>query len=125
MRDNSQVYAENLKPRTGVTSSDTIDFGVGTDYGKTDGQNFLQVRVLEDFAGNGTVKIALQHSDNDATYSPVIEKEFSVADLKAGKMAICQSVPVGFKQYSKVDVTLSGAMTAGALTAWIGTREEA
>lgn len=126
MRDNLQVYTDKIEPRSvGIISSDIIDFGVGTDYGKTDGQNVWQVRVIEAFAGGGEVKISLQHSDDGVNYSSLIAKEFSATTLKAGTMAICQPIPVGFKRFSKTEVeVIDSGFTAGAITSWLGTREE-
>lgn len=129
MRDSLLVYADKMEPRTvGDIESDVIDFGgKETDYGKTDGHNFFQVRATSAFAGGGSLKVELHHSDDGVSFVKAVGSE-EIADtaLTAGKMVICQSIPVGFKRYSKVVATVSGAnMSGGAITAWIGTREEA
>ncbi len=131
MRDNLLVYSDKMEPRAaGASESDVIDFGEGrSDYGKSVPSNFFQVRVTEAFAsgGAGTLKVELKHSDDGTTFSTAIATDaLALTGLKAGEMLVCQPLPVGFKRYSKVVATVAtAAMTAGAVTAWIGDRMEA
>lgn len=130
MRDSLLVYTNEMKPRaTGASSSDVIDFGEGgSDYGKSVPNNFFQVRVTEAFAGTtGTLKVELQHSDDNVNFASVIATEaLPLAKLNAGALLISQPLPIGFKRYSKTNATVvTAAMTAGAITAWIGERMEA
>lgn len=131
MRDSLLIYANKMEPRaTGASESDVIDFGDGrSDYGKSIPNNFFQVSVKDTFTsgGAGTMKVELQHSDDGATFSTAIVTEaLPLAKLGAGASLICQPLPVGFKRYSKVVVTVgTAAMTAGSVTAWIGERMEA
>lgn len=131
MRDSLLVYADKMEPRAiGASNSEEIDFGEGqSDYGKSVPNNFFQVRAIEAFAsgGAGTLKVELQHSDNGTNFSTAIATEaLSLDKLGAGKQLISQPLPVGFKRYSKVVVTVGTAvMTAGAVTAWVGERMEA
>lgn len=129
MRDSLQIYTKKMEPRTvGASSTDTIDFSDQSDYGKSDTANFFQVRITEAFAGGtgAKLKVELQHSDDNSAFTTAIATaEVAVADLTAGKNMICQPLPTGFKRYSKVVATVSGAaMTGGTLTAWLGLREE-
>lgn len=129
MRDSLQIYTKKMEPRTvGALESDTLDFGGQSDYGKSDTANFFQVRLTDTFAGGSgaKLKIELKHSDDNSTFVTAISTgEIEVADLTAGKLVICQPIPTGFKRYSKVVATVSGAaMTDGTFTAWLGFREE-
>lgn len=131
MRDSLLVYADKIEPRaTGTSESDVIDFGEGrSDYGKSVPNNYFQVRATEAFTsgGAGTLKVELQHSDDGTTFSTAIATEaLPLAKLGAGDLLISQPLPVGFKRFSKVVATVgTAAMTAGAVTAWIGERMEA
>ena len=129
MRDNLQIYTKDLQPRAvAATETNTLDFGGQSDYGKSETANYFQVRVTQAFAGasGSKLKVELKHSDDNTNFVTVCASdETAVADLIACKSMICQALPVGFKRYSKVVATVSGAaMTQGALTAWLGLREE-
>jgi hypothetical protein len=130
MRDDLQTYAEKMEPRaTGVISSDVIDSGGASDYGKTPEGNFLQVQVTEEFASGGaaSLKVSLAHSDDNISYenTTLVTTDIAKADLVAGKKVLCQPLPVGFKRYSKVTAEVkTAAFTAGSISAWIGHRQE-
>lgn len=129
MRDGLLVFSD-MKPRTtGAASSEVIDFNEGkSDYGKSYPCNFFNVRVTEAFAGGegATVKVELQHSDDNSAFTTAVAGEALTVDkLTGGTLITCQSLPLKFKRYAKVVATVgTAAMTAGKISAWIGERVE-
>jgi hypothetical protein len=128
MRDGLLVFSD-MEPRsTGATSSEVIDFGEGkSDYGKSYPYNFFNVRITEAFAGEGaTLKVELQHSDDNSSFTTAVAGEALAVDkLTGGTLMVCQPLPFKFKRYVKVVATVgTAAMTAGKISAWIGERVE-
>lgn len=129
MRDGLLVFSD-MEPRAvGAASSEVIDFNEGkSDYGKSYPCNFFNVRVTEAFAGGEgtTVKVELQHSDDNSSFTTAVASETLTVDkLAGGTLVACQSLPFKFKRYAKVVVTIgTAAATAGKISAWIGERVE-
>ena len=115
MRDGLLVFSD-MEPRsTGATSSEVIDFGEGkSDYGKSYPYNFFNVRITEAFAGEGaTLKVELQHSDDNSSFTTAVAGEALAVDkLTGGTLMVCQPLPFKFKRYVKVVATVgTAAMT--------------
>lgn len=88
----------------------------------------LHVQVVEALttSAGGTLTVELQDSDNGTDFASVtpgkvITAAEAAATLVAGYTVIDQPLPSGLRRYLRLLYTIgTGAMTAGAVDAWIG-----
>ena len=81
---------------------------------------FIYAQVTEAFAGGTSITLALQESADDSTFTNVLTTHaITTAELKAGYNFKFGSVPRKLKKYLRINATVSGAMSAGKLTAFI------
>lgn len=116
--------------------SDTkLDMGTGfnewgtatiADYGETN-KMWLHVRVSTAWttSASGTLAVALQDSADNSSFAAVTpalgSAATAAATLVAGYSILRVPLPHGLRRYLKLVYTIgTGAMTAGAVDAWIG-----
>lgn len=103
----------------GVTEySDVIDFKAG---GDAIGQELtIRAVVTQDFAGTGSLTLAIQTSTDNRNWEDVIVSPTRpAAVLKAGREILCIRVPKGLERYARIEYSVSGAIAAGKITAFM------
>jgi len=116
-------------------SDNVVDMGAGynewgtatiADYGETN-KMWLNVKVNTLFAtsASGTLAVALQDSADNSSFAAVSPAlgcpATAAASLTAGLSLLRVPLPNGLRRYVKLVYTIAvGAMTAGAVDAWIG-----
>lgn len=71
---------------------------------------------------NLTVAVKLQHSDDNSAFTDAAaSKTFSVAELANGRAFYA---PVSLKRYIRLAYTVTGTVTTGAITAFMGNAQD-
>ena len=116
--DNEMMFSKNATLSASGVSTNVVDLGAnGT--GSKSGLE-LAVLVSADFAGGTSVCVTLETDDNDAfasTKTVLQTADIAVADLVKGYRFLFGCLPHGVERYVRLSYTVSGTMTAGAITA--------
>nr|8CJZ_A Chain A, Capsid Decoration Protein [Ribes]8CJZ_B Chain B, Capsid Decoration Protein [Ribes]8CJZ_C Chain C, Capsid Decoration Protein [Ribes]8CJZ_D Chain D, Capsid Decoration Protein [Ribes]8CJZ_E Chain E, Capsid Decoration Protein [Ribes]8CJZ_F Chain F, Capsid Decoration Protein [Ribes]8CJZ_c Chain c, Capsid Decoration Protein [Ribes] len=118
-KENTFSYKQAI---TGTAvSTNVIDLGVSRDIGKGVPVPII-IQVVEDFADATSLTATLQTSETENFSSATTlatSGAVPVADLTAGKQLAVQYMPLGTQRYLRVNYTVSGTATAGAVTAGV------
>ena len=115
--DNNLLFSNGQKI-TSTANSQVVDFKAP---GDAVGQELtIRVIVAEEFAGLTSMQIKLQTGDTDSTFEDVLlTPAIPAAKLKRGAEVFKVRTPGGLKRYARINYTVSGTATAGAVTAYM------
>lgn len=116
--DKQNLYSEDQAITATAVSTNVIDHSV-SEIGPGEPVEIL-AQVTEDFAGGTSVAVSLQTDDDEAfgTVETLVTTDaVPVASLTAGYQFRLSTLPVGVKTYSRLNYTVVGTPTAGAVTA--------
>jgi len=82
---------------------------------------FARVRVTADFADGTSLKVSLQDSADNSTFADLASTAaIATATLVQGYNFVKLAIPDEHRRYVRLNYTVSGTMTAGKVTAWVG-----
>ena len=114
--DNNSLFSD-AQAVAATANSQSVDLGDDVGHGNA---MYLHIGVTEDFAGLASVQVVLQHSDDNSTFEDVLTTmAVPVAKLTAGYRFAIDKIPCGTKKYVRVRYVVSGAGSAGKITAAI------
>jgi len=94
-----------------------LNAAVGRDIG-LNGRLYLFINVSQTFAGGTSLQATLQDSADNVTFADIagVGGVIPLANLTAGK-AFQVGLPIPTRRYTRVNYTVVGTMTAGAVSA--------
>ena len=115
--DNNLIFSNGQK-LTASANSDVVDFKAP---GDAVGQELtIRAVVTEEFAGLTSLQIKLQTSENGTDFEDVLlTPAIAAAKLTRGKEVFKVRTPGGLKRYARLNYTISGTASAGAITAYM------
>ena len=115
--DNNLIFS-NGQELTASANSDVVDFKAP---GDAVGQELtIRAVVTEEFAGLTSLQIKLQTSENGTDFEDVLlTPAIAAAKLTRGKEVFKVRTPGGLKRYARLNYTISGNASAGAITAYM------
>lgn len=126
--DAQNLFSDDQALTTTAVSTNVIDLGVAADVGPGE-PLYLRIQVTTAFAGGTSLKVALQKDDNSGFSSATIVLESEViatASLTQGYLFPLTQIPHSAdEQYLRLNYTIVGTMSAGAITAGIVTGHQA
>lgn len=118
MMDNDLIFSEEQKITTTANSTKDIDF---KSPGDAVGQE-LTIRAIaaEGFEGLTSLQVKLQTSADGSGYEDVLlTPAIPKAKLTRGAEIFKVRTPSGLKRFARLNYTVSGTATAGAVTAYM------
>ena len=115
--DKNLQFSDEQKITT-TANSEVIDF---KEPGDAVGQELtIRVIVAEQFSGLSSMQIKLQTGDTDSSFEDVLmTPAIPAAKLKRGAEVFKVRTPGGLKRFARLNYTVSGTATAGAVTAYM------
>lgn len=116
--DEQALFSDKQKITTTAASTNVVK--VNGDIGKGEPVELL-AQVVEDFKGLTSLTLTVQTCDTeDGSYEDLVSTgKIVLADLVAGYRFPIKFLPVGIKKFLKLNYTVEGTGTAGAITAGI------